>query len=269
MSNTSIPHNLIIKDNFVYLSYYHDGLQIFDVSSPSNPKKVGYYDTYLGNNGSFFSGAWGVYPLLPSGNILVSDMQSGLFILEFNIDEVIICEGNSVYLENESQSNEGVYVDIITTENNTEDIIVTNLIVLPNNEPYDCFGNCINDVDNDEICDELDDCIGEYDECGVCNGNGSELYYDCFGNCISDIDIDEVCDELDNCPEDYNPNQEDFNSDNIGDACDGIGLDEDVIQRKLIKVVDVLGREINKKNKDALLLYIYDDGSVKKNYLIE
>jgi len=269
VSNTSIPHNLIIKDNFVYLSYYHDGLQIFDVSSPSNPKKVGYYDTYLGNNGSFFSGAWGVYPLLPSGNILVSDMQSGLFILEFNIDEVIICEGNSVYLENESQSNEGVYVDIITTENNTEDIIVTNLIVLPNNEPYDCFGNCINDVDNDEICDELDDCIGEYDECGVCNGNGSELYYDCFGNCISDIDIDEVCDELDNCPEDYNPNQEDFNSDNIGDACDGIGLDEDVIQRKLIKVVDVLGREINKKNKDALLLYIYDDGSVKKNYLIE
>ena len=40
---------------------------------------------------------------------------------------------------------------------------MTNLIVLPNNEPYDCFGNCINDIDIDEICDELDDCIGEYD----------------------------------------------------------------------------------------------------------
>ena len=228
VSDTSIPHNLIIKDNFVYLSYYHDGLQIFDISSPYNPKKVGYYDTYLGSNGEFFSGAWGVYPLLPSGNILVSDMQSGLYILEFNIDEVIICEGDNVYLENEYQSNEGIYVDIITTENNTEDIIVTNLIVLPNNEPYDCDGNCINDLDNDQVCDELD-----------------------------------------NCPENYNPNQEDFNLDDIGDACDGIGLNEDIIQRALIKAVDILGREIDKDDKDSLLLYIYDDGSVEKKYVIE
>jgi len=134
---------------------------------------------------------------------------------------------------------------------------------------YDCDGNCINDLDNDEVCDELDDCVGEYDECGVCNGNGPQLYYDCNGNCISDIDIDEVCDELDNCPEDYNPNQEDFNADDIGDACDGIGLDEATIQKKLVKVVDILGREIDEENKDALLLYIYDDGSVEKKYVIE
>ena len=116
--------------------------------------------------------------------------------------------------------------------------------------------------------DELDDCVGEYDECGVCNGNGPAPYYDCNGNCISDIDIDEVCDELDNCPEDYNPNQEDDNIDGIGDACDGIGLDEGTIERILIKVVDVLGREIDKDNKDALLLYIYDDGSVDKKYIV-
>ena len=134
---------------------------------------------------------------------------------------------------------------------------------------YDCDGNCINDLDNDEVCDELDDCVGEYDDCGVCNGNGPQLYYDCNGNCISDIDIDEVCDELDNCPEDYNPNQEDFNADDIGDACDGIGLDEATIQKKLVKVVDILGREIDEENKDALLLYIYDDGSVEKKYVIE
>ena len=269
VSNTSIPHNLIIKDNFVFLSYYHDGLQIFDISSPSDPKKVGYYDTYLGNNDSFYSGAWGVYPLLPSGNILVSDMQSGLFVLDFNIDELIICEGSNVYLENEYQSSEGIYIDVINTENNTEDIIVTNLIVLPNNEPYDCFENCINDVDYDEICDELDDCIGEYDECGTCNGNGPQLYYDCDGNCISDIDGDEVCDELDNCPENYNPNQEDYNIDGVGDACDNIGLDEGNIEKTLIKVVDLLGREIYQENKDNILLYIYNDGSVQKKNIIE
>ena len=134
---------------------------------------------------------------------------------------------------------------------------------------YDCDGNCINDLDNDDVCDELDECVGEYDECGVCNGNGPQLYYDCNGNCISDIDVDEVCDELDNCPEEYNPNQEDDNIDGVGDACDGIGLDEGTIERTLIKVLDVLGREIDKDNRDALLLYIYDDGSVQKKYVIE
>jgi len=39
-------------------------------------------DTYTGPDQQYYKGAWGVYPLLPSGNILVSDMQSGLFIVE-------------------------------------------------------------------------------------------------------------------------------------------------------------------------------------------
>ena len=61
------------------------------------------------------------------------------------------------------------------------------------------WGNQTYEIDN-SYCDELEDCIGEFDECGICNGNGPAPYYDCNGNCISDIDIDEVCDELDNCP---------------------------------------------------------------------
>jgi hypothetical protein len=47
---------------------------------------------------------------------------------------------------------------------------------------YDCDGNCINDVDGDDVCDELDDCIGAYDDCGVCNGDGSS----CSGCTYSD-----------------------------------------------------------------------------------
>ena len=86
---------------------------------------------------------------------------------------------------------------------------------------------------------------------------------------MNNFNGDGVCDEIDNCPDVYNPNQEDFNADGVGDACDGIGLDEEIIQRKLIKVVDVLGREIDNENKAALLLYIYDDGSVEKKYVIE
>ncbi len=76
----SIAHNLIWRDHYLFVSYYYDGLQIFDVSNPSNPVRVGYYDTYEGGDYTSYKGAWGVYPLLPSGTILVSDMQSGLYV---------------------------------------------------------------------------------------------------------------------------------------------------------------------------------------------
>lgn len=38
---------------------------------------------------------------------------------------------------------------------------------------YDCYGNCTVDVDGDGICDDVDDCVGDYDQCGVCNGDGT------------------------------------------------------------------------------------------------
>jgi len=98
----------------------------------------------------------------------------------------------------------------------------------------------------------------------------AEQYYDCEDNCINDLDLDEVCDELDNCPEDYNPNQEDFNFDGLGDACDGIGLFEKSIEKKLIKITDLLGREIlSDQKKGNLSLYIYDDGSIERKYLFD
>ena len=81
-----------------------------------------------------------------------------------------------------------------------------------------------------------------------------------------DVDNDGVCNNLDNCPQDYNPYQEDFDMDNVGDACDGIQLIEMVQNKKLIKSTDLLGRQpLNK----GFQLHIYDDGSVEKKYLIK
>jgi len=51
-------------------------------------------------------------------------------------------------------------------------------------------------------------------------------FYDCDGICVNDGDNDSWCDELDNCPETNNPSQEDYNGDGIGDACDGLNIDE-------------------------------------------
>ncbi len=79
------PHNPFIKDNLVYVSYYHDGVQIFDISNPMNPTVAGYYDTYHQNTNynQSFPGCWGVYPYLPSGNIIASDINNGFFLLEY------------------------------------------------------------------------------------------------------------------------------------------------------------------------------------------
>lgn len=81
----SIPHNQIIRDNYLFVSYYHDGLQVFDISNPYEPTKVAEYNTYFAGDHDSYRGAWGVYPYLPSGNILVSDMQTGLYVIDVHL----------------------------------------------------------------------------------------------------------------------------------------------------------------------------------------
>jgi len=79
---TSIPHNQLVACDYLYTAYYYDGLRIYDISDPVTPELVLFYDTYSPPDGTQFRGAWGVYPFLPSGTILLSDMQSGLFVFE-------------------------------------------------------------------------------------------------------------------------------------------------------------------------------------------
>ncbi|TXB61504.1 choice-of-anchor B family protein [Phaeodactylibacter luteus] len=78
----SITHNQIVACDYLYVSYYYDGMVVYDISDPANPQKALYYDTSDEPNGTSYKGAWGIYPFLPSGNILVVDMQEGLFVFE-------------------------------------------------------------------------------------------------------------------------------------------------------------------------------------------
>ncbi len=79
----SVPHNQFWVGQYGFNSYYYDGVQIYDLSDPYYPKIAGYYDTYPQPYDGKFKGCWGVYPFLPSKHILASDMQTGLYILEF------------------------------------------------------------------------------------------------------------------------------------------------------------------------------------------
>lgn len=76
-----IPHNVHYFNGFLVVSWYTDGIVIVDAHRPENMVKVGQYDTFLGGHGGF-NGAWGAYPYLPSGLVLGSDRQSGLYVFE-------------------------------------------------------------------------------------------------------------------------------------------------------------------------------------------
>ncbi len=83
-----------------------------------------------------------------------------------------------------------------------------------------CGGDCPADSDGDGICDNIDECLGELDICGVCNGpgaiyacgcteipagdcdcNGNQLdaLGVCGGSCSADADSDGICDDIDPC----------------------------------------------------------------------
>ncbi len=96
-----IPHNTHVLNDFLVTSYYTAGVTIVDASNPDILVEVGYFDTSPDYSGNGFFGNWGAYPFLPSGLILATDMQEGLFVLRPNYQrasflEVFVndCEGN-------------------------------------------------------------------------------------------------------------------------------------------------------------------------------
>ncbi len=77
----AVIHRVYLRtDSFAVCSYYRDGVIVFDVSHPDNIIKIGSYDTSP-LSGDGINGAWAVYPFLPSGNLIVSDVEGGLFVL--------------------------------------------------------------------------------------------------------------------------------------------------------------------------------------------
>jgi len=83
-------HNGQVRGKYLLTAYYEAGFRVFDISNPVNPVEVGKYETWRDpdGDGTFnktvtgnYNGAWNIYSFLPSGNVLVSDMKSGTFIV--------------------------------------------------------------------------------------------------------------------------------------------------------------------------------------------
>ena len=86
--NLSSDHNLYIRGDVMYQSNYSSGLRIFDISDRENPVQIGFFDTYPeGSDKPGFDGSWSNYPFFPSGTIVVTSINEGLFVLrKQNID---------------------------------------------------------------------------------------------------------------------------------------------------------------------------------------
>ncbi len=112
-----IPHNVHFLNDYIITSYYRDGVTIHDVSNKGNMVEVGNYDTAPSFSGDGFNGCWGVYPWLPSGNIIASDIENGLYIIGANYTR-------GCYLE-------GVVTDITTSNpiNNVDITIIGNNVI--------------------------------------------------------------------------------------------------------------------------------------------
>jgi hypothetical protein len=77
----AIDHNGFVRGNRYYMSNYSRGLTILDISNITSIEQVGYFDTFPGSDGNAFVGAWGAYPFFHSGNVAISDIDSGFYML--------------------------------------------------------------------------------------------------------------------------------------------------------------------------------------------
>lgn len=78
----TIPHNVMIDGDRLVVSHYTEGVHLLDVSDPTRPRLMGFYDTYPGG-ATGFNGAWGAYVFPASNLIVVSDINGGLYVVEY------------------------------------------------------------------------------------------------------------------------------------------------------------------------------------------
>jgi len=135
----AIDHNGFVRGNRYYMSNYERGLTVLDITDPSDPIEVGFFDTYPVSDNAGFNGAWGVYPFLPSGNILVSDINSGLYIIQdhtlendigniaFDSELITVNEGQNANIAVTKTGNgtSTVSYEILLGSAGTEDIVLT------------------------------------------------------------------------------------------------------------------------------------------------
>lgn len=81
--NTSIDHNQYTKDTRIFQANYRSGLRVKSTSNPGTPTapvEIASFDTWPEDDIAQFNGLWNNYPYFPSGVVIGSDIEKGLFV---------------------------------------------------------------------------------------------------------------------------------------------------------------------------------------------
>ena len=80
----AIDHNGYVAGNSYYLANYTAGIRIVDLTgiATASLAEIAYFDTHPESDAAGFEGVWSVYPYLPSGHILIGDINRGLIVVK-------------------------------------------------------------------------------------------------------------------------------------------------------------------------------------------
>lgn len=87
-ASAAIDHNMYVRGQYLFQSNYTAGLRILDISDIANNGNIfeyGFFDTHPASDATTFAGSWSNYAFFPSGTIIVSDIDDGLYILRANL----------------------------------------------------------------------------------------------------------------------------------------------------------------------------------------
>lgn len=205
----AIDHNGYVKGTKYYMANYRAGLRVIDVSdiANSNISEEGFFDTYPNNNNANFSGAWNVYPYFESGNIVISDINRGLFIVKASNGDttppVASCNDFTVELGTDGTA---TIAPADINNNSTDDSGSVNLILCETTfncsdigsrtvdlEVYDAFGNRDICTSTLTIVDNLDPVLDCPSDISVAYDNDQNFYT------VPSFENDGVVTITDNC----------------------------------------------------------------------
>ena len=179
-----IPHNTHVLGDYLITSYYTSGVTVIDASDPFNMIEVAYYDTSPMSGGNF-DGCWGAYPYLPSGLVLATDQQEGLFILHtpYGSYEGFGCtDPNASNFDSNAMINDGSCEFFGCTDSNAE-----NYDFNATNDDGSCEYFCDNFTIDVPLCLDGLNYVVSYGESlsFSCQGNSDIIFMDAEGNILS------------------------------------------------------------------------------------
>ena len=83
LGTRATDHNLYVLGDRLFEANYTSGVRVLEIGDLARREieEIAWFDTYPESDAVILDGAWSVYPYLPSGTVLVSDIANGLFVL--------------------------------------------------------------------------------------------------------------------------------------------------------------------------------------------